>query len=228
MSANLEILVIEDDARFAELLSTQLADFGHRVTVMPNVRAGLAAVTGQAFDAVILDRMLPGGDGIAVLEGFRSAGIDLPTLMLTSLGMTSDKVDGLTAGADDYCVKPIDPHELNARLKAMIRARSGNGHSSNTIKVAGIVISPTAMRAWRNGRDLQLQRTEFNLLLELARNAGSVLTRPMLIERVWGYDFQPGTNIVDAYIWRLRTKLTEFGGDPIVTVRGSGYMLRED
>lgn len=228
-SNSLNILVVEDDDALANALAEQLRAFGHSATVVGDGRAALAAVSDEAFDAIILDRMLPLLDGISVLENLRRGTVHVPVLMLTALGQTIERVEGLEAGADDYVVKPVDPIELNARLKALVRARGYASDSSETIRAGDIMISPTKFRAWRKGRDLDLPRTEFNLLLELARNAGSVLTRPMLIERVWHYDFEPTTNIVDAYIRRLRVKLTQFGDDdPITTMRGFGYLLRAD
>ena len=224
----LRILVVEDDHRLATLLAAQLGDLGHTLTLAHDGQAAIAKIADQAFDAIVLDRMLPLLDGVSVIENLRAANVGTPILMLTALGQTIDKVEGLGAGADDYVVKPADPAEIDARLKALVRARQWQGGGSDTIRVGDLTISPARVRAHRGDRDLDLPKTEFNLLLELARNAGSVLTRPMLLERVWGYDFEPTTNIVDAYIRRLRVKLTQFGGDdPIVTLRGVGYMLRD-
>jgi two-component system OmpR family response regulator len=224
----LTILIVEDDARLADLLYAQLARFGHAITVVGDGQAALSAVAGAAFDAIVLDRMLPGLDGMSVIEALRRADIATPTLMLTALGQTIEKVEGLAAGADDYVVKPADPLEIEARLQALTRARRRVAGATDTVRVGDIVISPTRYRAWRNDRDLDLPRIEFKLLLVLAQHAGSVMTRPMLIEQVWHYDFEPTTNIVDAYIRRLRVKLTQFGDDdPIVTARGVGYMLRD-
>ena len=228
-STSLNVLIVEDDAALARLLSQQLAAFGHRSSIASDGRAALAAIGQEAFDVVVLDRMLPVLNGIAVLEHLRNGAVLLPVLMLTALGQTVERVEGLEAGADDYVVKPVDPIELNARLRALVRARHYASDSSETIRAGDILVSPTKLRAWRKDRDLDLPRTEFKLLLELARNAGSVLTRPMLIERVWRYDFEPTTNIVDAYIRRLRVKLTQFGDDdPITTMRGFGYLLRAE
>ncbi|MBO9580782.1 MAG: response regulator transcription factor [Sphingobium sp.] len=228
-STSLNVLIVEDDPALASLLAEQLAAFGHRSTLASDGRSALSTIAQDAFDVVVLDRMLPVLNGIAVLEHLRKGNVLLPVLMLSALGQTVERVEGLEAGADDYVVKPVDPAELNARLRALVRARRYALDSSETIRVGDILVSPTRLRAWRKDRDLDLPRTEFNLLLELARNAGSVLTRPMLIERVWRYDFEPTTNIVDAYIRRLRLKLTQFGGDdPITTMRGVGYMLRVD
>lgn len=227
-STQLKILLVEDDAELASLLSQQLSAFGHRTTIVGDGQSALAMIPREAFDILILDRILPGLNGIAVIENLRAGGVTIPTLMLSALGQTVDRIEGLRAGADDYVVKPVDPAELNARLLALVRARSWSTQPQDTIQAGDILISPTKFRAWRNGRDLDLPRTELKLLIELARNAGSVLTRPMLIERVWDYAFEPTTNIVDAYIRRLRLKLTQFGDDdPITTLRGVGYMLRD-
>jgi two-component system OmpR family response regulator len=222
------LLIVEDDDALAALLSAQMATFGHISVIAADGRQALDAVGSQAFDVVILDRILPGMDGISVLERLRQANVAVPILMLTALGQSANKVEGLNAGADDYLVKPVDPNELNARLHALRRARNWKNDDSDTLRCGDIVVSPTKFRAWRAGTALDLPNIEFKLLAEFVRNPGSVLTRPMLIERVWQYDFEPATNIVDAYIRRLRMKLTEHGGDdPIATLRGVGYMLRE-
>jgi two-component system OmpR family response regulator len=224
---SLHLLIVEDDAALAALLARQMENFGHRATVVDNGRDAVNAVSNQAFDVVILDRVLPGMDGIAVLERLREARVTLPILMLTALGLSMNKVEGLNAGADDYLVKPVDAHELNARVHALHRARSWATEEGDTLSAGDIVVSPTKFRAWRAGRPLDLPNIEFRLLAEFVRNAGAVLTRPMLLERVWHYDFEPTTNIVEAYIRRLRMKLTEHGGDdPIATLRGVGYLLR--
>ncbi|MCE7796384.1 response regulator transcription factor [Sphingobium sufflavum] len=224
----MNILIVEDDAELAETLAAQMADFDHDTTIAGNGHKALATIVNGAFDAVILDRVMPLMDGLTFLQHVRQANINVPVLILTAFGKASQKVEGLEAGADDYVVKPIDPLELNARLHALVRARQWSGKESDTMRAGDIMVSPTKFRAWRNDIAIDLPGTEFKLLLELVRHAGSVLTRPMLLERVWNYDFEPTTNIVDTYIKRLRKKLTEGGGDdPISTLRGVGYMLRK-
>jgi len=224
----LNVLIVEDDRDLAETMAAQMGDFGHRSTLVDNGHKALAAVTDDAFDVVILDRVMPVMDGVTVLKNLRSAHVNLPVLMLTAFGKANQKVEGFEAGADDYVVKPVDAVELNARLNALVRARQWSTEDSDTIRAGDILISPTKYRAWRDGQSLDLPHTELRLLAELARHAGSVLTRPMLLERVWNYDFEPTTNIVDTYIKRLRKKLMEHGGDdPISTLRGVGYMLRK-
>lgn len=222
----LNVLVVEDDQDMAEALAAQMQDFGHRLTVADNGRKALAVIGQDAFDVIILDRVMPVMDGITMLEHLRAANVNLPVLMLTAFGKANQKVQGLEAGADDYVVKPVDALELDARLKALVRARQWSADDDGTVRAGDLVVSPTKHRAWRDGKPLDLPRTEFRLLTELARNAGSVLTRPMLLQKIWNYDFEPTTNIVDTYIKRLRKKLTENGeADPIVTLRGVGYMI---
>lgn len=224
---SMNILLVEDDGVFAQGMAEELRGFDHTVTVAADGREALAAVDSQPFDAVVLDRMLPRIDGISVLERLRSGNMTLPVIMLSALGRSVEKVEGLEAGADDYVVKPIAAVELNARLLALVRARGWTAGSADTIRAGDIVVSPTRFRAWRAGTAIDLGKLEFKLLNEFVANADTVLTRAMLVERVWGYDFAPTTNIVDVYVRHLRVKLTADGGeDPILTVRGVGYMLR--
>ncbi|WP_288414850.1 response regulator transcription factor [uncultured Novosphingobium sp.] len=222
---SLNILLVEDDRQLQRQLREQLSGHGHEVTVADDGRAALDLISRYSFDAVVLDWMLPGMTGLDVLRQFRADGMTLPVLMLTALGQIMDKVEGLEAGADDYVVKPVDPLELNARLNALVRARKATDKPADTISAGDIVISPTRLRVWRGEQPVPLTQIEFKLLVELARDAGTVLTRAMLIERVWGHDFVTTTNLVDAHIRQLRLKLTQFGDDPIQTVRGVGYLL---
>ncbi len=225
----LTVLILEDDTHRAQALIAQMKMLGHQPLAVGNGPAVLAAVRDDAFDLVILDRVMAGPDSVAAVRDLRTHGLNLPVMMLADDAAAARKVEGLEAGADDYLARPIDMAELNARLHALVRARQWSATSSDdTIRVGEIVVSPTKYRAWRDGRALDLPRTELRLLTELARHAGSVLTRPMLLQRVWNYDAEPTTNIVDTYIKRLRKKLTERGGDdPITTLRGVGYMLRK-
>ncbi|MDI1294578.1 MAG: response regulator transcription factor [bacterium] len=223
---SMKIFLVEDDLALARQLVIQLSLFGHETDVAHDGLSALSIIGKKTFDIIILDWMLPTVDGITVLREMREGGMNVPVLMLTALGQVFDKVEAFKAGADDYVVKPIDPMELDARLHALVRARRANDKSADTIAVGDIVISPSRLRAWRNDQPLNLSQTEFKLLLELARDAGTVVTRPMLIERVWGHDFMATSNIVDAHIRHLRVKLMEHGDDPIGTQRGIGYLLR--
>lgn len=222
----MHILLVEDDKHLQRQLVEQLAHFGHSVQTADDGLAALSVIGRENFDVIILDWMMPSVDGITLLRQMRESGMLVPVLMLTALGQVLDKVDGFEAGADDYVVKPVDPLELNAGLQALVRARKVNDQTADTVSAGDIVVSPARLRAWRNGKPLNLSQTEFKLLLELVRNAGSVVTRPMLIERIWGHDFVPTTNIVDAHIRHLRVKLMEQGDDPVGTQRGMGYFIR--
>ncbi len=225
----MDLLLVEDDMAYAETLAEELRALDHAVTIAPTGISALEAVARARFDAMILDRMLPQLEGTSVLQRLREAGNTLPVVMLSALGRSVEKVEGLDAGADDYVVKPTPAIELDARLKALARARgwTAGGSGGDTLRAGDITVSPTQLRAWRNEQPLDLTKLELGLLTELARQPGTILTRAMLLERVWGYDFEPATNIVDAQVRMLRRKLIAAGGDdPIVTKRGLGYMLR--
>lgn len=224
----MNLLIVEDDAALGPQLETELRGFGHAVTLVGDGPEALALVARASFDVIVLDRMLPTIDGLTVLQRMRGEGITSPVILLTALGRLAEKVEGLDVGADDYLVKPVDPAELNARLHAVRRGREWAVPETDTITAGDIVVSPTAHRAWKAGTPIDLSKVEFGILAELARHAGAVVTRAMLYERLWGYDFAPSTNIAEAHIRRLRQKLTAGGGDdPIVTVRGVGYKLKE-
>jgi len=227
MPVSLHLLIVEDDEPLAAQLEQQLRLSGHETSLAVDGRQAMEMVSSARFDLIILDRVLPRMDGIAVLKSLRDNQILTPVIMMTALGQARQKVEGLEGGADDYVVKPVDPAELNARIHALLRARSWTGQGSDeTLRAGDITLSPTRHSAWRNGRTLNLQKIEFRLLTELVRHADTAVTRAMLLERVWNYDFEPATNLVEAYIRRLRIKLTEFGDeDPIRTIRGVGYML---
>jgi two-component system, OmpR family, response regulator len=223
----LAVLVVEDDAALAGSLSAELSARGYRVDVASNAQAGLARISEALYDAVVLDRMLPGMDGVDLLKRAREAGVATPAIMLTALGRTAERVEGLAAGADDYVVKPFEIDELDARLKAVLRRHSRSKPDDSVVTAGDVVVSIVRHQAVRAGVVIELQKTELRLLAELVREAGNVLTRPMLLERVWGYDFTPTTNIVDACILRLRQRIALPGlPDPIVTVRGVGYMFK--
>lgn len=224
----MKLLIVEDDVEYAAALRAELAALDHVVSVAETGTAALTAVEREGFDAVVLDCMLPQMNGVTVVRRLRQAGHSLPVLMLSALGRSVEKIDGLEAGADDYVVKPTPATEIDARLRALTRARGWTAGESDMLRAGDIVVSPGQHRAWRAQAALDLTKLELGLLTELARHAGSFLTRAMLIERVWGYDFEPTTNIVDAQIRSLRRKLIAVDvDDPIVTKRGVGYMLRD-
>ena len=222
----LDFLVVDDDSALQTFISDGVRLAGHQVTVASNGPEALAQLTERRFDAVVLDRMLPGLDGLSVLRQMRANACTTPVLMLTALGQLDDRIEGLTAGADDYLVKPFAREELHARLQAIVR-RSTPKEPSGLLVAGELELDLLRHRVRRNGRDVPLQRREFGLLVELVRHCDQVVTRAMLLETVWGYTFEPQTNIVDSHVSRLRTKLSVGDEvDPIVTVRGTGYMLR--
>ncbi|MEH3038205.1 MAG: response regulator transcription factor [Sphingomonas adhaesiva] len=222
----MDLLIVEDDRDYAAALKAELTALSHDVTVATTGPEALTAVDARVFDAVVLDWMLPLLDGPTVVRRMRERGHRLPVLMLTALGLATEKVGGLDAGADDYVVKPAAAIEIDARLRALLRARGWTEGDGDTLRAGDLLVSPGQHRAWRGERALDLANLEFRLLAELARHAGSFVTRAMLIERVWGYDFEPTTNIVDVQIRALRRKLSVGDeADPIVTKRGVGYML---
>ncbi len=223
----MQILIVEDDPALGAFVADGLSAAFKGITLVRDGRSAVAAALAQSFDAIVLDRMLPELDGMAVLRELRAARNRTPVLMLTALGSLDDRIDGLEAGADDYLVKPFAIAELIARLNALGRRR-GTDAQLETMRAGDIELDLVGHRVRRGKRVIPLQRREFGLLTELVRNADRAVTRTMLLEKVWNYDFDPHTNIVETHISRLRAKLNEGGeSDPIVTVRGGGYMIRD-
>ena len=223
----MRILVVEDDAETSRFVSDGLAETGHEVISSADGRDGLYHATGGAFDAIVLDRMLPSLDGLSVVKALRATGDATPVLMLTAVGGIIDRVEGLESGADDYLVKPFAFSELAARLNALGRRPSIRSEPPHRLSVGTIVVDLHRRTVERSGRKVHLQPREFTLLAELMRAPGRLLTRTMLLERVWDFDFDPKTNIVETHLSRLRSKLNAgFDDDAIETVRGAGYMIR--
>ena|GEM_PF-27425 len=240
------VLLAEDDRAIRDSLVRLLTLEGYEVTGVADGIQALAAVHNSQPDVLVLDVMMPGIDGLAVCRVLRAENDRTPILMLTARVETSDRVAGLDAGADDYMVKPFEAEELLARLRALLRRAAavpepagaegsggegrGGGVSvpSGVITVADLRVDPTARRVWRGETEVQLSRTEYDLLELLARNAGIVLDHSTVYDRIWGYDFGPGSKNLAVYIGYLRRKL-ELPGTPqlIHTVRGVGYTLRE-
>lgn len=219
------ILVVDDDIRLRRALKRVLVANGFAVEVAEDGSEALARLRAGTFDAVVLDVMMPGQDGIEVCERLRAAGDQLPVLMLTARHAVRDRVAGLEAGADDYLVKPFANEELVARLRALLRR---SGRASQTIAFSDLELDLLTRDAKRGTRDLQLSRMEFDVLELLARHPRQVLSRATIYERVWGYDGSLSSNSLDMQISHLRRKL-EADGEPrlIQTVRGVGFMLRE-
>ncbi len=223
----MRILVIEDDAETAAYLLGGLTEEGHVVTVAADGRKGLMLAATEDFDVLVVDRMLPGLDGLAIVCTLRASGVQTPALFLTTMSGIDDRVSGLNAGADDYLVKPFAFSELAARVKALGR-RPRTTAVATLLKVADLELDLVKRTVRRAGQPIALQPREFRLLEYLMRNAGQVVTRTMLLENVWDFHFDPRTNIVESHLSRLRTKVEKgFTPELIHTVRGAGYCLRE-
>lgn len=224
----MRILIAEDDGDTAEFIRRGLTELGHNVFVAGNGLDALHMLLQSDIDLAILDRMLPELDGLSVVRRIRAATVETPVLLLTALGRIQDRVDGLDAGADDYLVKPFAFSELAARVNALVR-RKPLQPTLSSFEHRGISVDLLKRDVHRDGIPVQLQPREFRILEELMREGGKVVTRTMLLERVWNYHFDPQTNIVDTHISRLRAKLNEGGKpDAIETVRGAGYRMADD
>ncbi|MCI3278905.1 response regulator transcription factor [Streptomyces sp. 7R015] len=235
------VLLAEDDRAIRHALERALTLEGYQVTAVADGVEALAQAHKTPPDVLLLDVMMPGIDGLQVCRVLRAEGDRTPILMLTALVETADRIAGLDAGADDYVVKPFDVEEVFARLRALLRRTSpDNGavvdvpkevppSSDRQIEAAGLRMDVQARRAWRGERELELTRTEFELLELLVRNAGIVLDHSTIYDRIWGYDFGPGSKNLAVYVGYLRRKLEEPGAPALIhTVRGVGYVLRED
>lgn len=224
----MHILVIEDDEKAAGYMIKGLAESGYVVDHASNGRDGLFLATSGNFDALVIDRMLPGLDGISVIQALRAAKITTPVLILSALGQVDDRVNGLRAGADDYLTKPFAFSELLARLEALLRRRSEQKAETH-LQVGDLEMDLLARTVKRGGKPVDLQPREFRLLEYLMRHAGQVVTRTMLLESVWDYHFDPQTNVIDVHVSRLRQKIDKGFEKPLLhTVRGAGYSLRAD
>jgi len=226
----MKILLVEDDTEIAGHVAQALVASGHDVDGESNGRDGLArALTGK-YAALILDRMLPGMDGLTVTKTLRTQGVETPILLLTTMTGIDDRVEGLGGGADDYLVKPFAFAELLARVGAMVRLAQISSRGAPTrLSVRDLQMDLIARTVHRAGQAVELQAQEFRLLEYLVRNAGRAVTRAMLLENVWKLNFDPRTNIVETHMSRLRAKLDlGHNSDLIHTIRGTGYILRAD
>jgi two-component system response regulator MprA len=220
------ILVVDDDPAVRESLRRALQLEGYDVALAGDGAEALGRLDGEHADAVVLDVLMPRVDGLEVCRRLRGGGHAVPVLMLTARDEVSDRVAGLDAGADDYLVKPFALEELLARLRALLRRT--NGSEPAVLRFADLVLDPGTREVTRSGESIELTRTEFSLLELFMLNPRQVLTRSIIFERVWGYDFGPGSNSLDVYIGYLRRKLEERGGSRLIhTMRGVGYALRE-
>lgn len=224
----MRLLIIEDDPEIARYLRKGLSEAGHTVEHADNGRDGLYLATGESFDAIVLDRLLPQMDGLTVLTALRATGASIPVLILSALSQVDDRIKGLRAGGDDYLVKPFALSELLARLEVITR-RSQPVEADNELRVANLVLNRLSRQVHRAGEEILLKPQEYRVLEYLMRHSGQVVTRTMLLENVWDYHFDPQTNVIDVHMSRLRAKV-DFPPKPalIHTLRGAGYCLRED
>ncbi|SEH30804.1 response regulator transcription factor [Magnetospirillum fulvum] len=222
----MRILVIEDDTEAAAYMAKGLREAGHVVDLAATGTDGLFMATSERWDAMIVDRMLPGLDGLAIIQAIRASGNVTPVLVLSALGKVDDRVKGLKAGGDDYLVKPYAFAELLARIEALSR-RVSAAQPETRLKVEDLEMDLLGRSVTRGGQPIDLQPREFRLLEYLLRHAGQVVTRTMLLENVWEYHFDPQTNLIDVHISRLRQKVDKDFDPPLIhTVRGAGYTLR--
>ena len=222
----MKILLIEDDGENADYVANGLREEGHLVAQVASGGEGLICAMGNGFDLLIVDRMIPGLDGLTLVKSLRTAGHHTPVLFLTALGGVEDRVSGLNAGGDDYLVKPFAFSELVARVAALGR-RPRTTTAETRLHVLDLELDLLSRTVRRRGELIELQPREFRLLEYLMRHAGQVVTRTMLLEHVWDIHFDPRTNVVETHISRLRTKVDKgFEAELIHTVRGAGYCVR--
>ena len=222
----MRVLVVEDEKKTAAFVRKALQAEGFAVDVCANGDDALAAAKTTPFDGILLDIMLPGRDGLSVLRQLRASGNQTPVLLLSARGAVNERVEGLNAGADDYLPKPFVIAELVARVRAL--GRRGSENKSTVLRVGELTLDTVSHRAQRGGKTFELTAREFRLLEFLMRSAGRICGRMSIIEKVWDYDFDPGTNLVDVYVKRLREKIDD-GFEPklLQTVRGIGYVMKE-
>lgn len=222
----MKILLVEDDAATGAYVKRGLEEHGHLVELAQNGRDGLFLSADGSYDVLIVDRMLPGLDGLGVVKAVRAAGVKTPVLFLTTMAGVGDRVEGLEAGGDDYLVKPFAFAELLARVNALAR-RPPIAEVQTLLRVADLEMDLIGRKVRRAGQAIDLQPREFKLLEYLMRNAGRVVTRTMLLENVWDFHFDPKTNIIETHISRLRSKIDkDFDAELLQTVRGAGYLVR--
>lgn len=222
----MRILVVEDDRKTSGFVRGALKAEGFAVDVLDNGDDALAAINASPFDAVVLDVMVPGRDGLSVVRQLRNRNNHTPVLLLSARGQVNERVEGLNAGADDYLAKPFALDELIARVRAL--TRRGGEAKSLVLRVDGLTLDTTTRVAVRGQRTFELTSREYRLLEYLMRSAGRICTRMMIFEKVWDYDFDPGSNIIDVYVSRLRQKIDAgFDTKLVHCVRGVGYVMKE-
>lgn len=224
----MNILIIEDDKEIAEFIQTHFVKSGHQAQMVHDGQLGYELALEKSFDVLIVDRMLPSMDGLSIITELRAKGVETPIIILSALGEVDDRIKGLTTGGDDYLTKPfefaelliraINLHERQQKLQAQMPVTE--------YRCRDLKMDLLSHRVYRGDQEIVLQTREFKLLEYLLKNVDKVVTRTMLLENVWEYNFDPQTNIIDVHISRLRQKISQFGGDQMIdTVRGSGYIL---
>jgi two-component system, OmpR family, response regulator len=223
---DMRLLVIEDDRKIASFVVKGLKENGFAVDHAPDGEEGLTMAQGAPYDAAVVDIMLPGKDGLSVVQDLRSQKINIPVIFLSARASVDDRIKGLQSGGDDYLVKPFAFSELLARVQALIR-RASNATEPTTVTVGDLTLNMLTREVNRAGRAVELQAREFALLEYLARNAGKLVSKTLILEHVWDYSFDPQTNVVDVLVCRLRNKIDrDFENKMIHTVRGVGYVLK--
>jgi two-component system OmpR family response regulator len=221
----MRVLLVEDESELANNLRRALSEDGHAVDIAGDGESGENLARGGGYDVIVLDRMLPKRNGVSVVENLREAGVSTPVLFLSALGEEDHRIEGLNAGSNDYLVKPVSTRELLARVRALWNGRDRETPATK-LTVGDMEMDLLARTVFRAGKKIDLQPREFRLLEYLMRHAGEVVTRTMLLEKVWDYHFDPQTNVIDVHISRLRAKIDkEFSKPMLHTVRGSGYRL---
>ena len=221
-----KILVIEDDARTAAEIANALSASGFQTQTCLDGIEGLRLALAGDFDAITLDRVLPGCDGLHVAQSLRDAGRDTPILMLSALAHLDDRIAGLRGGGDDYLIKPYEPSELVVRLQVLLRRQERARRNDLVLKVGDLILDLVTRQAQRPGREIELLPMEFKLLEFMMRNSGQMLSRRMIFEHVWEYHFDPGTNLIDVHVGRLRKKIDDPEGSSFIrTERGVGFVL---
>jgi two-component system, OmpR family, response regulator len=225
----MKVLLVEDNERVSNFVRKGLSEAGHTIDHADNGRDGMFLAAGEPYDAIVMDRMLPGDiDGLGIIAALRKAGSRTPILILSALSDVDERIRGLNSGADDYLTKPFAVGELLARLDALARRTQGGG-SETTLVVDDLTMDLLSRKVTRGGRNVTLQPREFKLLEYLMRHANQVVTRTMLLESVWDYHFDPQTNVVDVHVSKLRQKIDAGADRPLVkTIRNAGYMLTAD
>lgn len=225
----MKVLIIEDDKNVSAYIAKGLSEAGHIADIADNGKDGLFLAQNEKYDALIVDRMLPGLDGLSVIRELRGSGHHTPILILSALGDVDDRVKGLRSGSDDYLVKPFAFAELLARIELLARrTQNTNNTGKDTVLSTGdLELDLLTRKVKRGHKTIELQSREFNLLEYILRHKGQIVTRTMLLEAVWDYHFDPQTNVIDVHISRLRKKIDDNGGKIIKTVRGAGYIIED-